>query len=175
MTFERFLAMHRHRKVEFARAKAKNPTRAADEFAQELNAHLATVKDWINHGGSNRAKMLGTMEFFRRYFGNVYQAKVGTLIFRGQGGRQFDGSPRSYSTDPSVATWFACSTANRVVIERRVCHSCSDRPAFRLTLDLGALLAKYGTHKYGFEKEVVILNTMPKGATTFISEVISCQ
>jgi len=172
MTFERFLAMHRHRQVQFTRAVAKNP--AADEFANELNTHLATVKDWINHGGGNRTEMLEAMKFFRYYFRDQYAAKVGTMLYRGQGGRIFDGSPRSYSTDPSVATWFACSSSGRVVISRKVCRSCSDRSAFRLTLDLGKVLAKYGLHKYGFEREVVILNTRPRGSQSAVAE-IACQ
>ena len=169
MTFEKYLAMHRHRKVEFTHAIAANP--AADDFAHELNLHLGTVSNWINHGGSNRSQMLAAMKFFKGYFGSRYQAKPGAMLYRGQGEIVFDGSPRSDSTEPSVAQLFACSTSGRYVIRRKVCHSCQDRPAYKLTLDLGKLLSRYGMHKYGFEKEVVILNTRPRGSNASVSEV----
>lgn len=175
MTFEQYLSRKRN-PVRFKRARAKNPANIpADRFALDLNHHLNEVQEWINHGGSNRSEMLEAMLFFDEQFHGAYRAQPGTKLYRGQVGEHFDGDPRSYSTEVKVAEDFACglhwSFSAPIIIERSVCHACADAAAFKLTLDLEKLLEKYGEHKYGWEREVVILNTMPRGATVTVMEV----
>lgn len=169
MTFEQYLAkQHGRRKLRFQRYRAKNPF--ADEFASELNDHLHTVEQWIS-GKLNVQKMRRAMEFFDRYFPGKFGATEGRKLFRGQSQMVFDGSPRSYSYDLKVAEafagtqcgWFAPS-CKLVLIERTVCSKkCADQAAFKFSLDLTKLIKAYASHKYALEREVVILNTQPKG------------
>ena len=161
MTFEKFLASRRN-PVSITRT-VRNPHQYADEFLEELDQHLQTVEDWIN-GDIDEEQMREAMEFFAEHFGASYQATPRRAVFRGQLKKVFDGSPRSYSYDPKIAEKFAQTFfANGFIIERIVCFECPDRAAFRGSLDLGKLLKRYMGHKYGFENEVVLYNTPPKG------------
>ena len=177
MQFEQYLAQRRKPR-KFNRYQAKNPY--ADEFASELNQNLSTVEKWIN-GSVNTEKMIRAMQFFERYFGDRFRATEGRKVYRGQSQLVFDGTPRSYSYEKKVAEafaenqcgWFAPGCKG-YVIERLVCSlkPCSDARAFRLSLDLGKLMKAYASHKYALEREVVILNTKPKGSAR-IYEVVN--
>lgn len=166
MEFGRYLAQRRRWK---ARVEIDNP--AADQMLELLQKHLKTVARWLN-GQMDYSAMLEAMKFFARSFPGQYRATPGRLIYRGQTHEFFDGKPASYSYDASVAAGFACNQDSTVVIKRRVCSECADKPAFRLSLDMAKLLAKYGDHEYAQEKEVVILNTPPKGKTAELMEAV---
>lgn len=175
MQFEQYLAKRRKPRKLY-RYQAQNPY--ADEFASELNRHLGTVEKWVN-GSVNEQKMLDAMKFFRRYFGPRFEATEGRKVYRGQSQLVFDGTPRSYSYDRKVAEAFADSqcgwyapNCKSYVIEREVCSAkCLDARAFRLTLDLGKLMKAYASHKYALEREVIILNTRPKGSAQILELV----
>jgi hypothetical protein len=177
MTFERYLAERRREPVRFGR---RNPH--ADSLAKQLNANLDIVRRWLS-GDISTGKMRAAMEFFNKTFPGQYEAVPGSLIYRGQEKVTFDGSPRSYSYDKTIAESFACNAGSgpfggilptksqsAYVIRRKVCSSCKDRDAFALSLDLDKVLQIYGAHKYGIEAEVVILNTPPVGPTAKVSE-----
>lgn len=156
--FGEFLASRRNPRPRLA---VRNP--AADELVAELQQHLKVIEYWLS-GDMNRGKMLGAMEFFAREFPGRFSVSDGAVVYRGQSQPVFDGTPRSYSHESKVAKDFACDLfmSNSYVIRRQVCHGCADKAAFRLTLDMGKVLKAYAGHKFGNEKEVVILNTEPK-------------
>jgi hypothetical protein len=164
--FEEFLAKQRNEPIRFNRVRARNPF--ADEFAQDLNQHLETVEYWVN-GAMDATKMMDAMQFFHDAFGSLYEPAEGRKLYRGQTSLVFDGSPRSYSYDRQVAEafaeecgWFA--KCRNFLIERKVCsHHCADHSAFRWALDLGKLMRAYASHPYAAEREVILLNTRPKG------------
>jgi hypothetical protein len=171
--FETYLAQRRKKKAEFARFKARNPY--ADTLAKDLNTHLVTVERWLN--GSwlvNQQNMRAAMDFFDETFPGQYQPTAGKIIWRGQGTEIFDGTPRSYSYDQEAAEAFAAAMAvssTSFVIKRKVCEVCADKAAFTRSLDISKLMQAYAYHKYSWEKEVVILNTLPKAPTGILYEV----
>jgi hypothetical protein len=180
--FEKFLASRRENPVILSRRK-ENPY--ADTIAKDLDRNLKAVKQWLN-GDVNAERMTEAMEFFNAVFPGQYDAPEGLTLYRGQATNVTDGSPRSYSHDEKIADMFACepgggpfahffaSHTNAFLISRKVCYGCADKDAFRLTLDLAKVLEDYGEskHKFSVEKEVVILNTKPKGATAHIFEIL---
>ena len=168
MDFDHYLASKRKYK---ARVDIPNP--AADEMVELLQKHLKTLASWLN-GNMNRNAMLEAMRFFRRYFPGQYEATPGRIVYRGvDRSPRFDGEPRSYSYDRDAAEYFACSILswNGFVIRRKVCDSCADKGAFRLSLDVAKVLKSYANHHYRDEREVIILNTAPKGSTAELLEV----
>lgn len=183
MTFEQYLASMR--KTPELVKNHRNPY--ADSLAQDLDAHLKTVRAWLL-GNIHTAKMLDAMRFFNTVFPGHYDAKEGKKLYRGQNTDQFDGTPRSYSYDRWIADSFSCEPTagpfaklfsrhtESFVIERKVCKTCGDKAAFKHSLDLAKILSEYGTgkHKYAVESEVVILNTKPKGKTASVVN-IECE
>jgi hypothetical protein len=166
----------------------QNPKKArrgyADIIGKELDRHLDSVRYWLN-GDVGSANMLAAMEFFNAVFPDQYDVNEGLVLYRGQGTDITDGSPRSYSYDESIATSFGCepgaglwahitsSHEMAYLIERKVCHRCADSEAFSLSLDLAKVLEDYalGQHKWSIQKEVVILNTPPRGRTAHLYEI----
>jgi hypothetical protein len=174
-SYEEYLRRRRPSPVHLARVQRSNP--AADELAADINRHLANVEAWIN-GHRSDAKILAAMEFFDLMFPGQYDAPDGRLLYRGQAQPTFDGSPRSYSYDRAVAEAFAVNSADECetyLVKRKVCRSCADRQAFRLSLDLGRLMAKYALNKFAIEREVIILNTVPKGSAATVQQYQLCQ
>lgn len=155
--FGKYLAKRRGYRT---RVRIENP--AADEMVEILQKHLKTIAAWLN-GAMNRTAMLDAMQFFHRTFPGHYSATEGRLVYRGQSIEAFDGGPRSYSYDAGVAKDFACDLWDKssFVIKRKVCSSCGDKSAFRLSLDIAKVMKAYSVHKFSGEKEVVILNTPP--------------
>jgi hypothetical protein len=180
MTFEKFLASKRKKKAPKLVAERGNPF--AEDILADLNRHLSTVTRWLE-GDIQTGKMRAAMEFFSFVFPGQFTATAGRLVYRGQAQRIFNGEPRSYSYEKWIAENFACDplsgpfagmfskkSANALVIKRKVCHKCADAGAFALSLDLAKVLAIYGSHKFGIESEVVILNTPPTGKTARVWE-----
>lgn len=183
MTFEAYLAK-RHNPVQLIPTYG-NPY--ADQLAKDLDAHLKTIRAWLN-GTINTEKMRAAMDWFSQVFNGAYEVKPGTKVYRGQNTRVMDGTPRSYSTEEWIAGSFACEPGGgpfakifathpkSYLIERKVCKVCADSGAFKTSLDLAKVLSDYGLgkHKYSVESEVVILNTVPKGKTAGMVE-IDCE
>ena len=179
--FEKFLASRRN-PVTLRRGRG-NPY--ADTIAKDLDRNLKVVRQWLN-GDVNPERMTEAMAFFNAVFPGQYDVPEGLMLYRGQASNITDGGPRSYSHDEKIADMFACepgggpfahffsSHTNAYLISRIVCHGCADKEAFRLTLDLAKVLEDYGEsqHKFSVEKEVVILNTPPKGASAHIFEIL---
>jgi hypothetical protein len=183
MTFESYLAA-RHNPVELIPAYG-NPY--ADTLARDLDAHLKTIRAWLN-GTINTEKMRAAMDWFSTVFEGQYEVKPGTKLYRGQDTKLTDGTPRSYSTEKWIAGSFACEPGGgpfakifathpkSYLISRKVCKACADSGAFKTSLDLAKVLSDYGMgqHKYSVESEVVILNTQPRGKTASMVE-INCE
>ena len=182
MTFETYLAGRARGRLGRAERRPGlkvNPAVGfADEFARLLQRHLNTVEAWID-GTIKLKSMREAMKFFASEFPGQYTATPGRLLYRGQKTYAFDGQPRSYSYKRDVAegfarAWWAWFGSNPgILIERKVCDRCQDAAAFRFSLDLGKLLKVYATHVYGLEKEVVILNTPPRGETVKVYRIVS--
>jgi hypothetical protein len=179
-SFEKFLASKRPNPVEMQR---RNPF--ADALGKDLDRHVKAVRQWLN-GDVNAERMLHAMEFFNAVFPGQYSVDEGLTLYRGQATNVTDGTPRSYSYDERIADAFACEPGggpfakffatheSAYLISREVCHGCADKEAFRVTLDLSKVLEDYaiGAHKFSVEKEVVILNTKPKGSTAHLFEIL---
>lgn len=180
MTFEKYLAA-KHKRLKLPPITARrNPF--AEDILSDLNRQLSTVTRWL-HGDIDTKRMREAMEFFSFVFPGKYNATAGRLVYCGQASKEFYGEPRSYSYDKWIAENFACDplsgpfagmfskkSQTAYVIKRKVCHKCADAPAFALSLDLAKVLSIYGSHKFGIENEVVILNTPPAGKTAKVSE-----
>lgn len=160
MEFGQYLASQRKWK---AQVNISNP--AADEMVEQIQKHLKTVAAWLN-GSMNRGAMLDAMRFFNRFFPGLYEATPGRIVWRGQTKEKFDGEPRSYTYQQDVAENFACGwfKGSGIIVRRKVCAKCADSAAFRFSLDISKLLKAYAHHVYANEREVVILNTAPKGS-----------
>lgn len=170
MEFGQYLASRRRYKTT---VNLQNP--AADELIELLQLHLKTVAKWLN-GYMNRADMLRAMKFFDEIFPGQYAPTVGRLVYRGQAGSKFDDSPRSYTYTSKVAENFSCNIWNwsnqpAILIRRKVCFSCPDKDAFSGSLDIGKLMKAYAGHQYAGEREVILLNTEPRGSTARIDEM----
>ena len=169
MIFERYLSSSRPA-IRFQR----NPP--ADVLEKEIHSHLNVVRRWIN-GDIDTAKMRQAMKFFTKEFNGAYRPNLDRYVYRGQGDEVFDGTPRSYTYDKEVAEGFAESqhalfgSKPVLLVKRKVCFRCADSRAFETALDLGKLMKAYTGHKYGTEKEVVILNTRPVAKTAQLFEV----
>jgi hypothetical protein len=169
MDFQQYLAKQR-KQPHFVTMRATNPH--AEDLAKDLNRHIATIRAWVN-GSTWSAKMLDAMIFFNATFPGKYLPTKGRTVWRGQGREVFDGSPRSYSYSRKHAEWFAGNEADcspfakqcfSYMIERRVCFSCKDSEAFKISLDLKKVLKQYTDNPFGDEHEVVLLNTRPHGS-----------
>lgn len=127
----------------------RNPSVPADRLLRELEHHLKAVARWID-GHTDRKAMSEAMRFFQgRYAGKGW-------IYRGTGGEQYDGAPKSYTRKRAIAQGFAKANAKPgkpfFVIRRK---------APGTSLDFARLLSEYanGGHYRSEEAEVVAFNT----------------